>query len=142
MRKTRKRGSDPIEKDATGLIRELPMACVDERIAVEFVERQRWGDTPACPRCGDTNVYQMRDRKSGKRNKRYLWRCNGCADQFTVRIGTIFEDSRIPLKHWCFAFWAACAGKKGVSALQIRRQTQLSYKSALFMMHRIRYAMA
>ncbi len=141
MAKTHKRGADPTEKDATGIIRELPMACVDEGTAVEFVERQRWGDNPICPHCGETNVYQMRDRKTGDRNKRYLWRCNACGNQFTVRIGTIFEDSRIPLKHWCYAFWAACASKKGVSALQIRRQTQISYKSCLFMMHRIRYVM-
>ena len=141
MAKTHKRCADPSEKDATGIIRELPMACVDEQTAVEFVERQRWGDHPMCAHCGNANVYQMRDRKTGQRSKRYLWRCNECRDQFTVRIGTIFEDSRIPLKHWCYAFWAACAGKKGVSALQIRRQTQISYKSALFMMHRIRYVM-
>jgi len=83
----------------------------------------------------------MRSR-NGQRSKRYLWRCRGCAEQYTVRIGTVFEDSRIPLKHWCYAFWAACASKKGVSALQIKRQTGLSYKSALFMMHRIRYAMS
>jgi len=117
------------------------MACVDELTAVEFIERHRWGNNPACPRCGDTEVYQMRDRETGERSKRFLWLCRGCKQQFTVRIGTIFEDSRIPLKHWCFAFWAACSGKKGVSALQIRRQTQISYKSALFMMHRIRYVM-
>src|SRR5207247_2788202 len=85
--------------------------------------------------------YQMRS-EDGKRSARYLWRCRGCKDQFTVRIGTVFEDSRIPLRHWCYAFWAACASKKGVSALQIKRQTGLSYKSALFLMHRIRYAMA
>ena len=58
-----------------------------------------------------------------------------------MRIGTVFEDSRIPLRHWCYGFWAACASKKGVSALQIKRQTGLSYKSALFLMHRIRFAM-
>ncbi len=104
------------------------------------MERQRWGETPACPRCGDTDVVQMR-AKDGSRNARYLWRCHGCKQQFTVRVGTIMEDSPIALRHWCYAFWAACAGKKGVSALQIQRQTGLSYKSALFMMHRIRYAM-
>jgi hypothetical protein len=54
----------------------------------------------------------------------------------------VFEDSRIPLRHWCYAFWAASVSKKGVSALQIKRQTGLTYKSALFMMHRIRFAMA
>jgi transposase-like protein len=80
-------------------------------------------------------------RSDGHRHPRFLWRCHGCGRQFTVRIGTILEDSRIPLRHWCYAFWAACAGKKGVSAMQIQRQTGLSYKSALFLMHRIRYAM-
>lgn len=128
------------EKDVTKNLRALPVACTDELKAVEFMERQRWGDSPACPRCGALDVYQMHTR-SGERGPRYLWRCRACGDQFTVRIGTVFEDSRIPLRHWCFAFWAACSGKKGVSALQIRRQTQVSYKSALFMMHRIRYAM-
>lgn len=130
------------EKASALNLKALPMACLDERSAVEFLERQRWGDSPACPKCGDMDVYQMRDRETGERNKRCLWRCNGCGDQFTVRIGTVFEESRIPLKHWCYAFWAACASKKGLSALQIRRQTQVSYKSALFMMHRIRYAMS
>src|SRR5437868_2883100 len=123
------------------IVAALPAACSDELAAVEFIECQRWSDEPACPRCGDTDVYQMRGR-DGKRNKRFLWLCRGCGDQFTVRIGTVFEDSRIPLRHWCYAFWTACASKKGVSALQIKRQTGLSYKSALFLMHRIRFAMA
>src|SRR6266571_7743804 len=129
-----------VAQNKSAVVKALPKACSDELIAVEFMERQRWGDDPACPRCGDTDVYQMRGR-DGARNLRFLWRCRGCAEQFTVRIGTVFEDSRIPLKHWCYAFWAACASKKGVSALQIKRQTGLSYKSALFLMHRIRFAM-
>ncbi len=77
----------------------------------------------------------------GNRNKRFLWRCHGCKRQFSVRIGSIFEDSRIPLRIWCHAFWRACSSKKGVSALQISRETGISYKSALFLMHRIRFAM-
>ena len=104
------------------------------------MEKHRWGDSPGCPRCGDTDVAKMLD-KNGTRNKRFLWRCHGCKEQFTVRIGTIMEESRIPLRHWCYAFWAACASKKGVSALQIHRQTKLSYKSSLYLMHRIRLAM-
>lgn len=123
------------------VIAELPAACSDERLAVEFMERQRWASTPACPRCGDTDVAQVR-AKDGQRHPRFLWRCHGCKQQYTVRIGTILEDSRVPVRHWCYAFWAACAGKKGVSAKQIQRQTGLSYKSALFLMHRIRWAMA
>ena len=129
-----------VAQNGSSIVAELPRACSDELVAVEFLERQRWGDAPACPRCGDTGVYQMLDR-DGTRNKRFLWGCRGCNRQFTVRIGTVFEDSRIPLRHWCYAFWAACASKKGVSALQIARQTRLSYKSALFLMHRIRFAM-
>ena len=110
---------------------------------MKFLEDNRWAVTGACcPRCGDTDVYQMKDRKTGERSKRFLWRCNGCKQQYTVRVGTVFEDSRIPLRHWCYAFWAASASKKGVSALQIKRQTGLTYKSALFLMHRIRFAMA
>lgn len=59
-----------------------------------------------------------------------------------MRIGTVLEDSRIPARFWCLAFWLACASKKGVSALQISRQTGLSYKSSLFLLHRVRWAMA
>jgi len=121
-------------------LKEIPMACADERAAVEFLEKQRWGDTPACPHCGGMHVYKMKAR-DGSRNKRYLWKCNDCTSQYTVRIGTVFEESRIALRHWCYAFWSACASKKGVSALQISRMTGVSYKSALFMMHRIRFAM-
>lgn len=120
-------------------IQELPAACADESVAVEFMERHRWGEHPGCPRCGDTDVYQMKSR-DGDREKHFRWRCRGCKKQFSVRTGTVFEDSRIPLRHWCFAFWRACTSKKGVSALEIHRQTGLSYKSCLFMLHRIRFA--
>ena len=132
-----------VGQDKTDTVRELPAACSDESLAVEFMERMRWNGEVACPRCGVVGeCRKMTDRATGKRNARYLWRCLACKRQFTVRIGTVFEDSRIPLRHWCYAFWAACSSKKGVSALQIKRMTGLSYKSALFMMHRIRFAMA
>jgi transposase-like protein len=140
MRKKERKPQGPVGEAKSEIVAELPRACSDETAAVEFMERQRWGEHPACPRCGDLDVMQMKS-KSGERNARYLWRCHGCKQQFTVRVGTIMEDSPIPLRHWCYAFWAACAGKKGVSAMQIQRQTGLSYKSALFMMHRIRFAM-
>ncbi len=122
----------------------IPLACADETAAVEFMEKQRWGAHPACPRCGSLNVYQMRDSKTGERQADYRWRCREKhpSQQFTVRTGTVFEDSRAELRHWCFAFWRASTSKKGVSALEIHRQTGLSYKSALFMLHRIRFAMA
>lgn len=123
-------------------IRQIPRACYDELAAVEFLEEQRWGNTPACMKCGSVSVYKMRDAKTGERNKRFLWRCHDCKEQFTVRIGTVYEESRIELRHWCYAFWRAATSKKGVSALEIKRHCQISYKSALFMMNRIRFAMA
>lgn len=120
----------------------IPLACSDELTAVEFLENLRWGRTPACVRCGSVNVYKMTDAKTGERSKRYLWRCRDCKEQYTVRIGTVYEESRIELRHWCYAFWRAATAKKGVSALELKRQCQISYKSALFMMNRIRFAMA
>lgn len=124
----------------SAIVARIPRACADEAEAVRFMEEQRWGGSPACPRCGDTEVKQMKS-KDGTRNARFLWRCYGCKQQFTVKIGTIMEDSPIPVRFWCLAFYRACASKKGVSALQIQRETGLTYKSALFMMHRIRWAM-
>lgn len=130
-----------VASNKSDIVGSIPMACADEDAAVEFMEEMRWGSEPSCPRCGDVDVYKMTKRGSDERNERYLWRCRGCGRQYTVRIGTVMEDSPIPLRHWCFAFWQACVNKKGVSALQIKRQTGLTYKSALYMMHRIREAM-
>lgn len=123
-------------------IMEIPLACADEKTAVEFMERKRWGDTPSCPHCGGLNPYQMRDSQTGERQANYRWRCHDCKEQYTVRIGTVFEDSRIPMRHWCYGFFRAATSKKGVSALEIHRHTGISYKSALFMLQRIRFAMA
>ena len=122
-------------------IQDVPAACADEKSATEFMEKQRWGDHPCCPHCGSLAVYQMKDAKTGERQKNFRWRCHDCKQQYTVRVGTVFEDSRIPLRHWCYGFYRAATSKKGVSALEIHRQTGLSYKSSLFLLHRIRYAM-
>jgi len=124
------------------VIENIPLACSDEMAAVEFLEKQRWGNTPCCVRCGSVDVYQMKDAKTGQRSRRYLWRCRDCKEQYTVRIGTVYEESRIELRHWCYAFWRGATSKKGVSALEIKRHCQISYKSALFLMNRIRFAMA
>lgn len=123
-------------------ISQIPLACADEKAAVEFMERRRWGENPHCPSCGCDNVYQMTNSKTGERQTDFRWRCRECKDQYTVRKGTVFEDSRIPLRHWCYAFWRAATSKKGVSALEIHRHTGISYKSALFLLNRIRFAMA
>src|SRR5436305_12402166 len=114
----------------SAIIGEIPLACTDELAAVEFFEKQRWGNCPCCVHCGYTNVYKMMDRKTGGRNRRFLWKCNDCGQQYTVRIGTVYEESRLPLRHWAYAFWRAATSKKGVAALELKRQLQISYKSA------------
>lgn len=118
----------------------IRIASTDESKAVEFIESRRWASGAACPRCGETNVYMMCDASTGERNKDFRWRCRGCKKMFTVRTGTIFEETRLPLRVWLHCFWRACSSKKGVSALQIKRECNISYKSALFVMHRIRFA--
>lgn len=136
-------GNTPVAEGADDIVQRIPMACADEQAAVELMEVLRWGDDPFCPRsdCASTDVYQMTKRGSDERNERFLWRCRDCGRQFTVRIGTVMEDSPIPLQVWCYTFWRACTSKKGVSAKEIERQTGLTYKSALYLMHRIRLAM-
>ncbi len=71
----------------------IPLACSDELAAVEFLEHQRWGANPCCVKCGSIEVYKMTDAKTGERNKRFLWRCRDCKEQYTVRIGTVYEES-------------------------------------------------
>jgi transposase-like protein len=132
----------PHSLSKSNAIKEIPLACSSELAAVEFFEKQRWGANPCCVKCGSVEVYKMADAKTGERNSRYLWRCRDCKEQYTVRIGTVYEESRLPLRHWAYAFWRACTSKKGVSALEIKRHCQISYKSALFLMNRIRFAMA
>lgn len=136
----RKRDTHNLSKSP--IVEQIPAACSNELAAVELFEMQRWGDNPCCVKCGSVEVYKMREAKTGERNKRYLWRCKDCKEQYTVRIGTVYEESRLPMRHWAYAFWRACTSKKGVSALEIKRHCQISYKSALFLMNRIRFAMA
>jgi transposase-like protein len=123
------------------LFAELPVACATEAAAVEFLERKRWAAGACCPLCGSVSVYTMKDR-AGARSKRFLWRCRDCSKMYTVRTGTIYAESLIPLHKWLRAMWEAASAKNCVSALEMSRKLELSYKSTLFLMHRIRHTMA
>jgi len=127
-----------MRKPKSPILEALLAATVDEQSAVEFLERQRWGNHPGCPRCGDTDVYQMLG-KDGERNKDFRWRCRGCKKMYSVRTNTVFEESRLPLRVWVYAFWKACSSKKGISALQLSREMEITHKSALFVLRRIRH---
>src|SRR5262249_53429673 len=127
-------------KNASAILIALQKATIGERAAVEFFEQHRWEGAPACPRCGAVDVYQMASA-TGERNKDYRWRCRGCKQMFTVRTGTIFEESRLPMRVWAFAMWRAAASKKGCSALELSREMQITHKSALFVLRRIRHGL-
>jgi transposase-like protein len=120
----------------------------DEAEAWKLVERLRWSNGPVCPHCGAVNkAYYLeptqgtRKTRTGKVTYRRVWKCAECREQFSVLVGTIFEDSHIPLSKWLLAIHMLCAGKNGVSALELSRTLNLAYRSAWFMAHRIRYAM-
>jgi len=106
-----------------------------------FLERMRWPNGAHCPKCGENSPYKMTRRKPSKNLVGTIYRCRVCKRQFTATVGTIFEDSKIPLSKWFASIYLMCASKKGISAHQIHRQLGITYKSAWFMCHRIREAM-
>src|SRR5450755_1900023 len=117
----------------------------DETKAREFLEAQRWPNGPVCPHCGElNNAYRLEPKVSKKDThvRKGVWKCGGCREQFTVTVGTIFADSHIPLSKWLLAFHLLCSSKKGMSAHQLHRMLKVTYRSAWFMAHRIRYTMS
>jgi transposase-like protein len=103
-----------------------------------YLESLRWPEGPVCPHCG---VMNEATKLKGKSCRPGLYKCNGCKQQYTVTVRTIFEDSKIPLHKWVLAFHLLCASKKGLSSHQLHRMLGITYKSAWFMTQRIRYAM-
>ena len=110
----------------------------DADAARAHLESLRWPDGAFCPHCGDTeNVVRM----EGEAHRKGLHNCRSCRKQFSVTVGTLFERSHIPLNKWMLAFHLMAASKKGMSAHQMHRQLDITYKTAWFMCHRIREAM-
>jgi transposase-like protein len=119
----------------------------DEDAARVYLEAKLWPDGPVCPKCG---LIGEAYRLEGETTRKGLYKCAGCREPFTVTMGTIFEDSHIPLHKWLFAIYLMCSSKKGMSAHQLWRNLwgvdetgrQLgSYTTAWFMCHRIRWAL-
>src|ERR1700691_5503806 len=117
----------------------------DAESARAFLESERWPDGVICPFCGLVGeAYRIRPRIGGALGSKScvrpgVWKCKDCRKEFTVTVGTIFEDSHIPLNTWLLAIHLLCSSKKGMSAHQLHRMLSVTYKSAWFMAHRIRY---
>jgi transposase-like protein len=109
--------------------------------AREYLETLYWPNGPVCRHCGNADSARLH-RLEGKSTRPGVFWCNECDKPFTVTVGTIMEDSHLPLNKWVLAFYLMNSSKKGMSAHQIHRTLGISYKTAWFMCHRIREAMA
>src|SRR5689334_13964034 len=115
------------------------LAFTDENKAREFLEKSRWPDGPVCPHCGQLDTVKV---LGGKSMGPGWYFCSDCREKLTVRVGTLYERSHIPLHKWLLATHLMTSSKKGISAHQLHRLLGVTYKSAWFMAHRIREAMA
>ncbi len=128
------------------LVRLAKEYCDSEEKARDLLESWRWPNGPICPHCKNDGTAKPNSRiqaksKTGVREGVYF--CGACRKQFTVTVGTIFEGSHLPISMWLMAVFIMCSSKKSVSSLQLQRMLGIkSYKSAWFMTHRIRHALA
>jgi transposase-like protein len=114
-------------------LQEAMIYFADKRSAFDFVVEMRWPNGVSCPHCEGTDLYFVKTR--------LLWQCKSCKKQFTVKVGTIFEDSALGLDKWLCAIWMIANAKNGISSYEIHRALGITQKSAWFMLHRVRYAM-
>src|SRR5438552_17102434 len=105
----------------------------DPDVSLAFAASAKWPTGPACPRCGQAEPSFLSTRR--------LWKCRGCKKQFSVKVGTIFEDSPIPLDKWLTALWMLVNAKNGVSSYEIGRDLGITQKSAWFVLQRLRLAL-
>ncbi len=112
-----------------------------EAAAFAHLEKVIWAGEPVCPHCGGMDRITKVKANPAKRIREGLWRCGECKKQFTVKIGTVFEHMRLPLHKAMQAVYLITSSKKGISAHQLHRTLEITYKSAWFLLHRIREAM-
>jgi transposase-like protein len=110
----------------------------DEAAAFAYVEARVWPNGPVCPHCGGV---ERINKMKGKSTRLGLYKCYQCRKPFTVRMGTIFESSHVPLRVWLQAMYLIAGSKKGISSNQLARTLGLTVKTAWFLSHRIREAM-
>jgi len=104
----------------------------DEQTCIDHLRAIRWQHGPYCPLCGSTKVYHFSDKRTHK--------CGDCRQRFSIKVGTIFEDTKLPLRKWFIAIWLITSHKKGIASAQLARDLKITQKSAWFLLHRLRYA--
>lgn len=104
----------------------------DEQTCIDHLTAIRWKNGAYCPHCGSAKVYHFSDKKTHK--------CGDCRQRFSIKVGTIFEDTKLPLRKWFIAIWLITSHKKGVASTQLAKDLKITQKSAWFVLHRLRYA--
>jgi transposase-like protein len=104
----------------------------DQRICLELVAKSKWPNGPACPRCASKRLSFLETRRT--------WKCLDCKTQFSVKVGTILEDSAVPLDKWLTAIWLFSSCPHGISSHELADALGVMQRTAGFMLHRIRYA--
>ena len=124
----------------------LAQEYADEDKARELLESLLWPNGPVCPHCKNHKekaIYRLKSKEGSKSKVRKgLCKCGACRKTFTVTVGTIFEDSHIPISKWLMAIFILCSSKKSISANQMSRMLKTTVRTAWFMNHRIRFAMS
>jgi transposase-like protein len=105
----------------------------DEQVCIDTIAVLRWPDGPACPTCGHKEHYYLKTQKR--------WKCKECYKQFTVKLGTVFEDSPISLDKWLIALWMLVNCKNGISSYEVGKYLGITQKSAWFVLQRLRLAL-
>lgn len=111
---------------------QMMSAFPDEQAAIDHLTALRWKEGAYCPHCGSTKVYHFSDGRNHK--------CGDCRKRFSIRVGTIFEDSKIELRKWFMAIWLITSHKKGIASTQLAKDIGVTQKTAWFMLHRLRHA--
>ena len=113
-------------------LHEMTQVFNDEQACIDHLRAIRWVDGAYCPYCGGRRVYHFKDGRTHK--------CGDCRQRFSIKVGTIFEDSKVPLSKWFMAIWLITSHKKGVASAQLARDIGVTQKTAWFMLHRLRHA--
>lgn len=110
----------------------LVKAIPDEQAAIDHFTAIRWRNGEFCPLCGTTNIYHFSDNRTHK--------CGSCRKRFSIKVGTIFHGSKIPLQKWFMAIWMLTSHKKGIASTTLANDIDVTQKTAWFMLHRLRHA--
>ena len=113
---------------------ELMQMFPDHETARDYLERRRWPHGTVCPDCGSVEIYAR------KGTRREMYDCRACGKHFSVRTGSVFERSHVKLHIWLYAIYTVITSRKGISAMQLSKEIGVPYKTAWFLLHRIREA--